>query len=148
MPEKNPIEKLLEEMSRLFETIQDNKDRFIKSEDEIPPQVVKDLEIAEKLVEDFKNFHEEVIKEQGMTKENIKAFEENAAENLPKKEARLFERSQKMKKEFQSLEKEIARSRTLVLLGKTKGKKKGESFGDSRKKKFRKMGIKKDWKPL
>lgn len=144
MPKNNPIEKLLTEMTNMLEMIQDNKEKVRISETPLPEGVEKQIDELEKMVQDFEKFQKDLLIAEGISQDTFEEFKKNLGELLPKKDARLFAQSQKLKKEFQTLQSQMKIGKTLTLMR----KKKAGSFGKARQKKFRRIGNRKDWKPL
>ncbi len=98
MPEKNPLEPLLDQISKILQTFDEKKDQ--KLEGDPTSQDIADLINITSRVEAMKEAFEIAKKEQGITDEEIsKAMRENR-ERLSEKDKQILDRIERMRKEI------------------------------------------------
>lgn len=146
MKEDKQLEQLLEQMSDLTETIYKNRSKTFK--EKLPENIDDQLELLEMQVQLFQKATNKALKESGEDEESLKAAIKSPPSNLSRKEKALLERSEKLKKEAITLEKQYAKQAELLKIKKKRYGKKGTSTGKARKRKFKRLGSKKGWKPI
>jgi len=138
MPEKTPLEILLEEVTKLMTQLREYENSPLA---EIPEDIEKRLEELENLAELMSKLNTDTFARLGLDEEQLKTLRISLVE-LPMKERRLLERVQKLQQEAEA-------ERRNSTIGKMVEKQKKKVQDPSeRKKKFDRFGGKKDWRPL
>lgn len=141
MKKKDPIEGMLEKMGDFLSLIAENSEKSLSKD--APEGIEKELDRLEKDVADFSAMYDTVLELAGATPKQQK----EAPEGISPKEARLIEKAKLLRKEVAAHEKEYAKVAD-ELKAKSGKKQSKKSKVQHRKKKFRRIGGKKDWKPL
>lgn len=136
------LNNFFDKLTELLRFIQMSKSKNI----EIPEDIEKQLQEIESVATLLRTINENTLKQVGLTEEQVRQSL-NTGKEIPIAEKRLIERSQQLKKEIDASKKEIA---SAVTIAKQREKTLGKegSGARARKKKFRAMGGKKNWKPL
>lgn len=143
MQPKEPIENFFDKLAEILALAENSKDKL---GGKIPP----DMEIRiQKLTRDMELFcrvGEATLKNLSVSEDKIEQAL-TTIEDLPAKEQQVLQKAQKLKEQLDILQRDIGIKVTIVKQKeKTFGKEGRESI--TRQKKFRKMGGKKNWKPL
>jgi hypothetical protein len=140
MREKDPIDKLFDEIADLTKMVSENQ---IDPKAELPSDINEKLTTLEQIASVLININDQALKYSGVTKERIQETLKNIHE-LPAHDRKILERGEKLKSEVEEIKGKIAAN----IIKAVKKEKKGKRPGIARKKKFRAVGGKKDWKPL
>lgn len=140
MKEKDPLEKFLEEISKLLEASQ-KKD--FKPTEEFPEDIEQRLELLASEVEKFKEINEARIAAAGISEKDI-AETLAKIEQLPLNQRQLLEKAMNLKRTAEEIQRNYSIAGTVAK--KAAGAKSKQII--KRKAKFRGIGGQKDWKPL
>lgn len=140
MDEKDTIKKLFSQISDLVRTVKENP----IPPGPIPEGIEEKLKHLENLVHMISGFNDIALNELGVNDDKIRTAM-NEIDLLPEKERNLIQDAMKMKEKVDIVEQDLS-----LQIQREKKRKKiiGARGSQERKKRFRPMGGKKDWKPL
>ena len=134
MPEENPFDKLLDQLTDLIALTQDEKENYLKGD--LPEDIDKQLGELEAELEIFKIITDKALQGAGIGNEWVNKAAEEPPSTLSKSEQRILKRTEKLKKEMEKIEKDFSKQRMFIEML----KKKAKTAGKKRKKKFKKLG--------
>ena len=120
-----------------------NKDASLSGK--LDKNIEKKLDQVEKQLELFKAVNESVLREAGITDEEMEEMVTKPSAAFTEKEKKIFEKTQKVRKELDTLRREYEIRAMIAKLRKKAAGKAGRKVGKERKKKFKRLGSKKHW---
>lgn len=151
MDEKNPYDKMLEEISALLQMLEDNKSAKL-DDSRLPTDIEQRLQKLEKDVRAFDEVGKQIMSMEFEIPEEIRNLMPPPEEDLPPEAKRIVKRGNDLMAQAKSLQSQIIEKDNSNIqqasereLPKTK-KELDKGSGQKRKGKFRHMGG--DWKPL
>jgi hypothetical protein len=143
MQSKEPIENFFDKLAEILSLGEDSKNKL---EGKIPPNMEVRIK---KLIRDMELYclvGEATLKNLPVSTEKIESAL-TTIEDLPAKDQQVLQKAQKLKEQLDLLQRDIG---IKVTIAKQKEKNFGKEGKEStaRQKKFRKMGGKKNWRPL
>ena len=144
MVDKNPYEKILEQVADLLVMVNKNQGKILDGE-ELPADIEKQLEDLENDISLFKKITDEALKKCGATDEELLRRIHNPSEISNRKDKRVVKRAGRLREELEQMESGLSMYvRAAKMNKKSSGKK-----GRSRKSKFKRLGgDDKGWMPL
>jgi len=145
MKKLNPLDKAISQVLEILDFITENKD--LKSDKPIPKHIESELDRLEMGVEMLREINDMTLKSSGISSDELKDLLQSPPDKLSPRDRRVVERAMNLKKVLKDMQKEVkirARVEKEVQrkYGGTKDPKK------ARQKKFKKLGAKKNWKPI
>jgi hypothetical protein len=140
MAPKNPLEHLFEQIAEITRLV---KEGDLKADNEIPKGTLERLEVLEEATQMLCSLNEDTLEQLGMTKDLLNRTL-TGIQNIPTGDKKFLERTKKLQAEVKEVQDRIATHRPQK--GKT-AENKEKRIAD-RKKKFHRVGSKKNWKPL
>lgn len=147
MSSQDPMEKFAQEVEKLFQFMEKQRSKNSTSP-EVPEGTEAILSLIEQYAQAISNASEETIRNAGADQEQLQKLINNPKDaDINKAERQILTRLNRLKQETDSAIQEIAVASEAakaqeILIGK-KGK-----AAKARKKKFKPLGGKKDWKPM
>jgi len=145
--EKHPIDDSLKEIEKILKMLGGlkGKDLTLPEYDAINRQIDEVYEQVETLSHET----DELLKESGMTDARLKEALELIPTDIPLGDQEALKKAQKLKAETLKLKEEIIGSAEFEQQGKKGEKKKDKILSkEEHKKKYKRLGSKKKWKPL
>lgn len=133
-------ENFLNQLNDLLRLIDENRSKKA----EITPEIEERIARLERVVKILSNANKDTYSQLGLTDHKINEVLGKAKE-LPLKERALLQKSQILKAQIEKRHNEILPE---VVIAKQHKKRTGKQGQKERKKKFRGLGGRKDWKPL
>lgn len=152
MEEKHPFEDVFNQIGDLLKFVNENAANLNES-DEIPPEVEKKLSKLEREVANFKKKGDQFIEATGIKRKEldnlINLNPEYLAQHITKEDTVIIKKAKEIKAKVEEAEKKFS---SRAAEGKEKGielqKYSEDLSGKKRKKKFKRFGSDKNWKPL
>ncbi len=145
MSEYKLFEGLLDQIFGLLQTYNEKKSQMNK--EEIPPELLDKLPLIQKAIENLNAMNEVLMAKSGVTQEELREIIAKPPDTLPLYEKRLLEKANLLKKEVETVKNELDNQMMCIQLREEKFGKGDKKQGDVRKKKFNKLGGKKNWLP-
>lgn len=141
MTARNPLNDFFEQVAALLRLAQEGKPTG-----EPPEDIEKRLADLEYRVELFKKVTDDTFKRAGLSEERVQETLQSL-EKLSVYDRNFMERVEKLKKDVDSTQQALAIEVTIAKQREAIQGKKGKGI-QTRKKKFRRLGGREDWKPL
>lgn len=142
MSSQDPLAEFFEKIAALLQVFHEIKTK--RSKAKLPDDIEKKLARLENECELLNMINKETFVQAGLTNEQIAAAL-NSLEGLSLQDKRFLERIQMLKKEVEDAKLQLSIEETIL---KQQKKREGKEGIQARKKKFRRMGGREDWKPL
>lgn len=142
-----PLENFFEQLAEILKRIEQLK---ATPSAELPEDLKdnrKYLELLNYYVQLLDRANQDTFKKLGIKDEDIEKVINNPPESLPPRAERLLKRTEEYKQQLEAMRKEISTKATIAQQ-REEHKKKPDKLTKERKKKFRGVGGKKNWKPL
>lgn len=146
MPEQDPMNDILKELAGFLDILHNHKDKKIEIDN--PAEVEKQLDQFEQQLELFRATQMMMLRQAGVSDEQITAMTKKSADEYNEEDRKVLKKAETIKKNLLDLRKEYEKRSETERLQKRAAGKEGKAVGKSRKKKFKRLGSKKGWKPI
>lgn len=150
MANKDPKDAFLNKIAAMLDLISKHQGKPF-SEKEITPELEKDLEDLQEIMEFYKRVTARAMAKCGIDPDELQKRLAEPKTNFPPDQQKFFEKAAKLKYELAKIDYVYSMYRQAYEMRKKKLEKKGEEkkFGQKRKKKFKRLsGGDKGWMPL
>lgn len=143
MKENDPVEKFIEEAANLLEIAKKNQSKPLGN---ITPEIEAQLDLLEQIADEFTKAQIDTFERLGIGSQELQKLVQRP-ENVTPPQLNKLERLKKLKEEVETIQDSLEKNYVKDQEVKKNQDKKGKST-PGRKKKFRPLGSKNDWKPM
>jgi chaperonin cofactor prefoldin len=154
--DKNPLENMLDQLSKLLKFIQEKSTTQI-NEKNLTPEVYEQLEKLKQDVQNFKKIGDSIVSLSEVPREELKKRLVGRSENLPVEGKRVIDRGQNLKSQVNEMRENLNLPQTAPLDGnlpstaakeETESPEEGKKSSARRRRKFKRFGGDANWRPL